>query len=108
LNAAGAAAACWRAEAAGVAVRVKVTPRSRRPGLLGVAPGIDGPRLRLAVTEAPEDGKANRAACDALARALGVAPGAVVVAHGATAREKTLTVAGDPLILGAALESIIA
>ena len=87
-------------------VRVKVQPRARRPGLLGVAPGPDGPRLRLAVTEAPEDGRANRAACAALARALGVAPSAVRVAQGAAAREKTLAVAGDPAALAARLESL--
>ena len=86
-------------------VRVKVQPRARRPGLLGVVPGADGPRLKLAVTEAPEDGRANRAACAALARALGVAPSAGAVVQGASAREKTLMVAGDPVALAARLES---
>jgi uncharacterized protein YggU (UPF0235/DUF167 family) len=101
----------WRAEGEGVAVRVKVQPRARRAGLGGVVPGPggpagDGPRLRVAVTEAPEDGKATRAACIALAEALGVAPSAVQLLHGAAAREKTLQVAGDPAALGARLESL--
>jgi uncharacterized protein YggU (UPF0235/DUF167 family) len=87
-------------------VRVRVQPRARRPGLLGVVPAADGPRLKLAVTEAPEDGRANRAACAALARALGVAPSAVQVAQGAAAREKTLVVAGDPAALAARLETL--
>jgi uncharacterized protein YggU (UPF0235/DUF167 family) len=87
-------------------VRVKVQPRARRPGLLGIAAAADGPRLKLAVTEAPEDGRANRAVCLALARALGVAPSLVTVLHGATSREKTLTIAGDPASLAAALESL--
>jgi uncharacterized protein YggU (UPF0235/DUF167 family) len=96
----------WRAEDGGVAVRVKVQPRARRAGLGGTAPAADGPRLRVAVTEAPEDGKATHAACAALAEALGVAPSAVQLLHGAAAREKTLQVAGDPAALGARLESL--
>ncbi|MDO9710444.1 DUF167 domain-containing protein [Paracraurococcus lichenis] len=99
-------AAWWRAEAAGVAVRVKVQPRARRAGLLGLAPGADGPRLKLAVTEAPEDGRANRAVCAALARALGVAPSAAEVAQGAAAREKLIFVAGDPTALASRLETL--
>ncbi len=92
----------------GAALRVKVQPRARREGLLGVAAGADGPRLRLAVTAAPEDGRANAAACALLARALGVAPSAVRVASGAAPREKTLAVAGDPATLAARLEALSA
>ena len=87
-------------------MRVKVQPRARRPGLQGVAASGDGPRLRLAVTAAPEDGKANRAVCALLAEALGVAASAVTVTQGASAREKTLAVAGDAAALGARLESL--
>lgn len=98
--------AFWRAEATGVAVRVKVQPKARRPGLGAVKPAADGPRLALAVTEAPEDGRANRAACATLAAALGVAASAVEVAQGATSREKTLRVAGDATLLGPRLEAL--
>ena len=70
----------WRAEPGGVSVRVKVQPRARRAGLQGLAPGVDGPRLKLAVTEAPEDGRANKAVCAALARALDMPPSAAEVA----------------------------
>ncbi|WP_149538213.1 DUF167 domain-containing protein [Siccirubricoccus phaeus] len=96
----------WRAEAEGVAVRVKVQPRARRAGLGGTAPAADGLRLRIAVAEAPEDGKATRAACAALAAALGVAPSAVQLAQGAAAREKLLLVSGDPALLGPRLEAL--
>jgi uncharacterized protein YggU (UPF0235/DUF167 family) len=90
-------------------VRVKVQPRARRAGIGGTAPAADGPRLRVAVTEPPEDGRANRAnraACQALARALDVAPSAVEVIQGAAAREKVLRVAGDAGALAARLEEI--
>lgn len=98
--------AFWRADETGVAVRVKVQPKARRPGLGGVRPAADGPRLALAVTEAPEDGRANRAACATLAAALGVAASAVEVAQGATSREKLLRVAGDAGLLGPRLEAL--
>ncbi|GGJ30445.1 hypothetical protein GCM10011320_42430 [Neoroseomonas lacus] len=87
-------------------VRVKVQPKSRRPGLGGLKPAADGPRLAIAVTDAPEDGRATRAACDALAHALGVAKSSVDLVQGATSREKLLRVAGDPAALALGLESL--
>ena len=96
----------WRAEAAGLLVRVKVQPKSRRPGLEGLRPGIDGPRLRVAVAEAPEDGRANRAVCAALAAALGIPASGVEVTQGALAREKTLRIAGDPALLIPRIEAL--
>ncbi len=98
--------AFWQAEAHAVTVRVKVQPKARRPGLGGVKPAADGPRLAIAVSEAPEDGRASRAACTALARALGVAPSAVDLLQGATSREKLLRVEGDPATLVPRLESL--
>jgi len=89
-----------------VLVRVKVQPRARRNVLGGVVPASDGPRLKLQVTEAPEDGRANRAACALLAEALGIAPSAVQVVAGAAAREKMLAVAGDPAAIAARLERL--
>ena len=96
----------WRAEGDAVLVRVKVQPKSRRPGLGGSKASADGPRLAIAVTEAPEDGRATRAACEALARALGLANSAVELVQGAASREKTLRVAGDPAALVPVLESL--
>lgn len=86
----------WRRLPDGVSVAVKVQPKARRPGIQAVVDSADGPRLRIAVNEAPEDGKANRAVCAALAQALDVPRSAVTVAAGATARDKRLTVQGDP------------
>ncbi|MBR0649799.1 DUF167 domain-containing protein [Roseomonas terrae] len=96
----------WRAEHDAVLVRVKVQPKSRRPGLGGVKPAADGPRLSIAVAEAPEDGRATRAACETLARALGVAASTVALAQGAASREKILRVAGDPAALAPGLEAL--
>jgi uncharacterized protein (TIGR00251 family) len=96
----------WREGRDGVTVAVKVQPKSCRPGLQGRAPDIDGERLRIGVTEAAEDGRANRAACHMLADALGLPDSAVSVAQGATSRQKTLRAAGDPTALARLLEAL--
>jgi uncharacterized protein YggU (UPF0235/DUF167 family) len=98
--------AFWRTGPDGVSVAVKVQPKSRRPGLQGLAPAVAGERLRIGVAEAAEDGRANRAACAALARALDLPAAAVIVAAGATSRDKTLRVAGDPAVLAARLAAL--
>ena len=98
--------AFWRVGLGGVSVAVKVQPKSRRPGLQGRAPAVDGERLRIGVTEAAEDGRANRAACATLAAALGIAPSLVSVTQGATSREKTLRIEGDPATLVSGLSAL--
>ncbi len=84
---------------------MKAQPRSRRPGLGGLSP--EG-ALRVAVTAAPEDGRANRAVCETLAGALGVPASAVAVTAGAAARLKTLRIAGDPARLSETLQRLLA
>ena len=69
-------------------------------------PALEGERLRIGVTEAAEDGRANKAACATLADALGIAVSSVSVALGATSREKTLRIMGDAALLGAGLERL--
>ena len=69
---------------------VLVQPRASRAR---VGPVHDG-RLKLAVTAPPVDGEANAAVIELVARALGVARGAVAVVTGASSRRKTLRVAG--------------
>lgn len=96
----------WRADATGVSVAVKVQPRARRAAVGGEAPSQTGPRLRIAVAEAAEDGRANRAACSALAAALGVSASAVELRAGGTSREKLLHVAGDGARLAARIEDL--
>ncbi|HEY1412552.1 MAG TPA: DUF167 family protein [Rhodopila sp.] len=96
----------WHARADGVSVTVKVQPKSRRPGIQGAAFSINGPCLRIGVTDPPEDGRANRAVCAVLAQALHVPGTTVAVASGQTSRDKTLHVAGDPALLTARLETL--
>ena len=98
--------AFWRVAPDAVLVQVKVQPKSRRPGVQGRAPAPEGERLRIGVAEAAEDGRANRAACAALARLLDVPASAVAVAFGATSRDKTLRVSGNPEALVNRLEAV--
>jgi uncharacterized protein len=85
----------WRVVPDGVSVAVKVQPKARQPGLHGAAPAADGMRLRIGVSEPAQDGRANRPVCAALAKALHVAPSAIRITAGATAREKLLLVSGE-------------
>jgi len=71
----------------GQEIAVRVTPRAARAGI-----SLDGELVKIAVTEAPERGRATRAAIKALAKALGVPPSRLELIAGATAREKTLRV----------------
>lgn len=78
---------------------VLVQPRASR---LKIGPRHDG-RLKVAVTAPPVDGAANVAVVEAIANALGVARGAVVVVTGASSRRKTLQITG---VTAAQLEAL--
>ncbi len=96
----------WRAVEGGVEVRIKAEPKSRRPRVGGFAPGVDGPRLRVAVTEAAADGRATDAVTAAIAAMLDLPGRAVTLRAGATSRGKTLYCAGDPAMILARLDAL--
>jgi uncharacterized protein len=74
-----------------VRLAVTVTPKSR-------ANGIEASRakgtVRVRVTAAPEDGRANRAVIELLSERLRIARSAVTLAGGATSRRKWIEVDG--------------
>ena len=81
----------------GVRVAVRVTPRAGRERIGAVAADADGGAvLKLAVTAAPQGGKANRAAIRLLSKAWRVPKSSIAVTAGAAERRKTLVVAGEP------------
>ncbi len=84
-----------RSIATGIELQVWVVPRASRPGL---GP-LRGERLRVAVSAPPVDDAANEAVRALIAEAVGVARGEVAIVHGATGRNKTLRVTGDPAVL---------
>jgi uncharacterized protein YggU (UPF0235/DUF167 family) len=80
----------------GVEVRIRATPRGRRDALEGTQVLSDGRQvLKVRVRAAPEDGAANDAVRRILAKALDRPLSAVRLTAGASARLKTLLVAGD-------------
>lgn len=96
----------WSVRGDHVVLAVKVQPKSRRPGLQGMAPDVEGSRLKIGVNEAAEDGRANRAVCGLLEDTLAL-PGVVVtVAQGRSSREKTLHIEGDASAVVARLETL--
>jgi hypothetical protein len=86
----------------GVRFWIAVQPRSRRPRV----GGLKGDALRVAVAEPPVEGRANEACRRALARALGIALGAVEVDPAARSRRKRVRVSGDARSLEAALRRL--
>lgn len=84
----------------GLRVALKVTPSAGHDRIGEVAAEADGCMwLKVAVTAPPEGGKANKAAIALLAKAWRVPRSAITVVAGATARRKTLHVAGDAEVL---------
>ncbi len=74
----------------GARLRVRLQPRSRREGVLG----LQGDALRIAVHAPPVEGAANEALVRLLARLVDVPRTHVTVVLGATARDKVLEFAG--------------
>jgi len=97
----------WSAAADGIVVTVRLTPKGGRDAIDGVESLADGRAvLKLRVRAAPHEGAANAALCRVLAKALGVPPGRVEIAGGATSRIKRVRIVGDAAALGAALENL--
>ena len=69
-------------------LHVKVTTRARRPGIKTAADGT----LLVSVTEPPEDGRANRAVCEAVAAHLRVPKRSVTILRGLTSRLKQIKI----------------
>lgn len=105
---------CFDRLADGIRLRLRVTPKSRRPGPQGFAelPAEGsfggGFALKLGINAAPEDGKANAAIIALLAKHLPVAKAAISVVAGAKDRRKLVDIRGDPAALAQALEAWLA
>ena len=92
-----------------VRVAVRLTPRAGRNRIDGTEPDArGGVKLKVSVTAAPEDGKANAALMKLLAREWRVPKSSLAIARGAAAREKTLHVLGDGPRLARRLEDWLA
>ncbi len=82
--------------AGGVRLFVRATPRASRNAVQGVAEGADQrQQVKISVTVVPEDGKANTAIIELLAKAWRIPKSSIGVVAGGTDRSKILFVAGE-------------
>jgi uncharacterized protein len=79
-----------RETAAGAVFPVRVVPRASRREIAGVQDGA----LKLRITAAPVEGKANEECIRLLAESLGVKKAQVTIIAGHTSRTKTVAVEG--------------
>ena len=76
--------------AAKTRLKLRVSPRSRRPGIAG----RHGDAWKVRVAEPPEDGRANEAVLRLLAQTLDVPRASVVLVSGHAARDKIVRLDG--------------
>ncbi len=86
----------WRPDGACVIARFRLTPKSAKEAVDGLVETPDGPAIQARVRAIPEDGAANRALEELVARWLGVAKHSVSLARGGKSRLKSLRISGDP------------
>ena len=72
----------------GVLLPVQAQPKARKNGLVGIHNG----RLKVAVTQAPEKGKANDALVKVLASSLGLRRSQIELVSGAISSKKTFLI----------------
>ena len=88
---------------------VRLTPKGGRDSVDGMEQLADGRSvLKVRVRAAASEGEANAALVRLVAKTLGVAPRAVSLVAGETARIKRLRIDGPGAALAAALEKICA
>jgi uncharacterized protein (TIGR00251 family) len=93
----------------GLRVAIRLLPRARSDRLLGIAATAEGGRVvKASVTAPAEDGRANEALLQLLARAWRLPRSDLSIVAGITSRNKTVRVAGDPHQLIARLSAEIA
>jgi uncharacterized protein (TIGR00251 family) len=81
----------------GVRVTVRLSPQARAERLIGIAISADGRRvLKASVTAPAQDGRANEALLQLLARAWHVPRRDLSIVTGSTSRRKVVRLAGDP------------
>jgi uncharacterized protein YggU (UPF0235/DUF167 family) len=90
----------------GVSVAVRLTPKAAANRIGPLAETADGgAALKVAVTAAPEHGKANAALLALLAKTWRLPKSALSIAAGASDRRKRIHIAGDSAVLLPMLET---
>lgn len=98
----------FTAAADGVRLAVRLVPGASAERIVGLAEEAGGGiALKVAVTAAPEAGKANDALLKLLAKTLGLPKRDLTLALGATDRRKLVHVAGDTAALARRLDEVL-
>ena len=86
---------------------IRLTPNARKTGFDGLMTVSEGKKaLKVAVNVVPEDGKANKALIDFLAKNWKLPKSSFSLFSGQTSRLKTIHIAGDGPALMARLSGI--
>lgn len=81
----------------GMRIACRVTPKSSRNAVAGLYVASDGKvALKVRVTAAPENGKANKALIKVLGKETGLAPSTMRVIAGEQSRNKMILIEGEP------------
>lgn len=98
----------WSRCQGGLVLQVRLTPKSSKDALEGLARQADGKcYLAARVRAVPEKGAANKALTKLTAKTLGLPKSAISLASGSTSRIKTLRLEGDPDAIEAALRELL-
>ncbi|WP_182870248.1 DUF167 domain-containing protein [Rhodopirellula sp. JC639] len=81
---------CKQVDEQTIRFRVRVTPKAKQAAVGGTHDGA----LKVSVTEAPENGKANQAVVKAIAKRLSISKSSVEIVSGQTSRVKSIQVHG--------------
>ena len=99
----------WRYSSDGISFALRVTPRGGRDDIDGIETLANGRTVvKVRVRAIAEDGEANKAVLELLAKALRVPKASVKILSGVTSRLKQVAVGGDPGLLGEALRALTA
>lgn len=86
----------WQAEAEGLMLWLRLTPKAETDALDGIELLSDGRAvIKARVRAVPEDGRANAALIDLMARFLHIPKKFIVIRSGETSRLKKIFLAGD-------------
>jgi uncharacterized protein YggU (UPF0235/DUF167 family) len=94
----------WRHGDACVIAHFRLTPKSSKDAVEGITDTGDGPAFQARVRAVPENGAANAALEDVVARWLGLPKRSVSLVSGGKSRLKSLRIAGDAVLLDQILQ----
>ena len=84
----------------------RLTPKASKDAVDGLVDTTDGVAFQARVRALPEDGAANKALEELVARWLGVPKRSVLLVTGGKSRLKSLRIDGDPMALDRMLQAL--